>query len=89
MNTAVATKLGLIRSIKEMMTEFSTGEVSLDNISCREGVLLSLNADGVVRVVKVWKVQTMQLEDICPYGLTMIKNRLNEIDFKLRIGFSE
>ena len=86
---SVATKVGLIKSIKEMLAELNADEVSLDSITCREGVLLSLNANGVVRVVKVWKVQNMSLEEICPYGLTMIKNRLNEIDFKLRIGFSE
>lgn len=83
----MGTKVELISSIKEQLAHINAEEVSLGEIHCKDGILLSISKEGVVKSVVVWKIHPIQLENISSYGLSMIRQRLNDVQFKIRMGF--
>ena len=88
-NQVLGTKLEVIREIQSLVALTGASEVSLDDIKSKEGTLLTLTSTGIVRLVNVWKIKEMKLEEICPYGLCKIKERLEEVCAKIRWGFRD
>ena len=88
-NQVLGAKLEVIREIQSLIAQTGASEVSLDDIKSKEGTLLTLTSTDVVRLVNVWKIKEMKLEDICPYGLCKIKERLEEVCAKIRWGFRD
>ena len=92
MNTTdntMATKLELVKDITEKLNSFNE-EIYLDLISCREGKLISINpTDKKVKYVNVWKMKEINLIDLSPYALAMIKSILEITLIKRKQGFDK
>ena len=87
MNTT-GTTISLLERIDPILSTF-TDEISLENITCKNGKLLTITPKGVVRVVKTWKVVEVGLGDICNFGLQMILDRLTDVYNKRQQGFDK
>lgn len=88
-NQTMGTKLEVIKSIQSLIEKTGASEVSLEGIKSKEGTLLTIANTGIVRLVYIWKVKEVKLEDICPYGLCKIREQLEEVNAKIRWGFRD